>query len=177
MDAPLRGLAEPLVDMVDERPYAQIYMEEDEDFQPLATALTGFSDGIDELRIERIIAGIEASDASMAAVQLRVLGGAVSRVPNDATAYAHRDRAMMVNVASFYESDDERPSHEAWVKGVFEELTDGDEAGYVGFLGKEGPERVRAAYPGATWDRLREVKAKYDPTNMFRGNQNIPPAT
>jgi FAD/FMN-containing dehydrogenase len=46
----------------------------------------------------------------------------------------------------------------------------------VNFVSNEGPERLRAAYPGATWDRLRQVKAKYDPENLFRLNHNIPPA-
>jgi FAD/FMN-containing dehydrogenase len=46
----------------------------------------------------------------------------------------------------------------------------------VNFLGNEGPERVREAYPGPTWDRLREIKRRYDPANLFRMNQNIPPA-
>jgi FAD/FMN-containing dehydrogenase len=55
-------------------------------------------------------------------------------------------------------------------------LTGGDNRGYVGFLADEGGDRVRAAYPGTTWDRLRDVKAKYDPDNLFRRNQNIPPA-
>ena len=45
----------------------------------------------------------------------------------------------------------------------------------MNFLGDEGEARVRAAYPGATWDRLAAVKARYDPTNLFRLNQNIPP--
>ena len=48
--------------------------------------------------------------------------------------------------------------------------------GYVGFYGDEPEERVRAAYPGPTWDRLVEVKRRYDPANRFRLNQNIPPA-
>jgi FAD/FMN-containing dehydrogenase len=46
----------------------------------------------------------------------------------------------------------------------------------VNFVGDEGPARVRAAYPGATWDRLTAIKARYDPTNLFHRNQNIPPA-
>jgi FAD/FMN-containing dehydrogenase len=48
--------------------------------------------------------------------------------------------------------------------------------GSVNFLGDEGPERIRQAYPGKTWDRLRDIKRRYDPTNLFNGNQNIPPA-
>jgi FAD/FMN-containing dehydrogenase len=51
-----------------------------------------------------------------------------------------------------------------------------DTGAYVNFVGDEGEDRVRAAYPGATWDRLREVKRRYDPDNVFRRNQNVPPA-
>ena len=47
----------------------------------------------------------------------------------------------------------------------------------MNFLVDEGADRIRAAYPGPTWDRLAEIKARYDPTNLFRRNQNIPPAT
>jgi FAD/FMN-containing dehydrogenase len=52
-----------------------------------------------------------------------------------------------------------------------------DEAGgYVGFLGEEDEGTIRAAYSGPTWDRLRELKRRYDPDNLFRLNHNIPPA-
>jgi len=51
----------------------------------------------------------------------------------------------------------------------------GDAGAYVGFLGDEGEARVREAYPGATWERLTAIKARYDPTNLFRLNQNIAP--
>ena len=53
---------------------------------------------------------------------------------------------------------------------------EGSDGAYVGFLGDEGEARVRAAYPGATWDRLAAVKRRYDPENVFRLNQNVPPA-
>ena len=59
----------------------------------------------------------------------------------------------------------------------FADSSAGDDQGaYVNFLGDEGEAGVRAAYPGATWDRLREIKRRYDPDNLFRLNQNIPPA-
>jgi FAD/FMN-containing dehydrogenase len=70
----------------------------------------------------------------------------------------------------------ERPVHEEWVNGLADELLQDDAGAYVGFLADEGEARVRAAYPGPTWDRLREVKRRYDPDNVFRLNQNIPPA-
>jgi FAD/FMN-containing dehydrogenase len=66
--------------------------------------------------------------------------------------------------------------HEAWVTGFAAALRQGDPGVYVNFVGDEGQGRVREAYPGSTWERLTAVKARYDPTNLFRLNQNIPPA-
>jgi FAD/FMN-containing dehydrogenase len=83
----------------------------------------------------------------------------------------------MVNVAALYERPDEAEVHAAWVNDLAAELRRGDGGAYVNFLADEGEARVREAYPGSTWDRLTEVKARYDPTNLFRLNQNIPPAT
>ena len=67
--------------------------------------------------------------------------------------------------------------HEAWVNSLAAALREGEPGVYVNFLGNEGPARVREAYPGSTWDRLKKIKAVYDPTNLFRLNHNIPPAT
>jgi hypothetical protein len=111
----------------------------------------------------------------MRVAQLRVLGGAMARVPTDATAFAHRASRIMVNVASFYEGPGDQVVREAWVAGFAAALRRGDAGAYVNFLGDEGEERIREAYPGTTWDRLRAIKARYDPTNVFRLNQNIPP--
>ncbi len=55
-------------------------------------------------------------------------------------------------------------------------LDQGVPGAYVNFVDDEGEERVRAAYPGVTWDRLVAVKSRYDPDNVFRLNQNIPPS-
>ena len=83
----------------------------------------------------------------------------------------------MVNVASFYVGPEDRPRRRAWIDGLVAQLDQGEKGAYVNFVNDEGPERVRDAYPGATWDRLAAIKAKYDPTNLFRLNQNVPPAT
>ena len=101
----------------------------------------------------------------------------MARVPVDATAFAHRHSRIMVNVAAFYEGADDRPRRQAWVSEFADALRQSDDGAYVGFLADEGEERVRAAYPGSTWDRLAAAKAKYDPTNLFRLNQNVPPTT
>lgn len=174
--APFRDLATPIVDMVQPMRYQDLYEDEE---GPHPTAVTVRSMLIDKVDYEgagKIIEYLSASNAIMAAVQLRVLGGAMSRVPADATAFAHRDRRMMVNVAAMYETPDLAPEHDAWAESLADVLRRGESGVYVNFLGDEGEARVREAFPGPTWDRLREVKRRYDPSNLFRLNQNIPPA-
>ena len=174
--APLRALAEPLADMVRPMSYPEMYPPEEEEFRPIAAVRTMFADSVGLGAAETIVERIQASSAMAAVTQIRVLGGAVARVPADATAYAHRNSRIMMNVAALYQSPEERPVHEEWVNGLADELLQDDAGAYVGFLADEGEARVRAAYPGPTWDRLREVKRRYDPDNVFRLNQNIPPA-
>ena len=176
MVAPFRELAEPLADMLKEMPYPGIYMEEEGDFHPIASDRTMFLDRVDEEVAATMLDRIGSSDAMMAAAQFRVLGGAMARVPADATAFAHRSSKIMVNVAALFENVEDRPKYEGWVQDFADEIRQDDPGAYVNFLEDEGPERVRAAYPGATWDRLREIKRRYEPTNLFRLNQNIPPA-
>jgi FAD/FMN-containing dehydrogenase len=174
--APFRALAEPLADMVRPMPYPEIFPPEPEDFRPIATARTLFADSVDRDAAETILEHIRAATAPMAAAQLRVLGGAMARVPADATAFAHRQSRIMVNVAAMGMQPDEVALHEGWVANLAGALQQDDAGAYVGFLADEGEKRIRAAYPGATWDRLAAVKATYDPTNLFRLNQNVPPA-
>jgi hypothetical protein len=81
----------------------------------------------------------------------------------------------MVNLAAFYTGPEDRAVREAWVADFANALRQGDSGAYANFLGDEGEARVRDAYPGHTWDRLMTVKRRYDPTNLFRLNQNIPP--
>ena len=174
--APLRALAEPVADMVRPMSYPEMYPPEEEEFRPIAAVRTMFADSVGLGAAETIIERIQASRAMTSVTQIRVLGGAVARVPADATAYAHRRSRIMMNVAALYQNPEERPVHQEWVNGLADELLQDDAGAYVGFLADEGEERVRAAYPGPTWDRQREVKRRYDPHNVFRLNQNIPPA-
>src|ERR687893_1654856 len=173
--APLRALAEPIADMVKPMSYPEMYPPEEGDYHPTAAARTLFVDTIDRDVAETIVEYLRASDAMMRVAQLRVLGGAMARVPVDATAFAHRSSRIMVNVAAFYEGPEDQPRREAWVTDFASALEGGGAGAYVNFLGDEGEERVRAAYPGSTWERLREIKTRYDPSNLFRLNQNIPP--
>ncbi len=175
--APFRALAAPVADMVRPMPYLEMYPPEQEGFHPLAIGRTMFIDRVDRGVAETIVDYLQSSDAAMRVAQLRVLGGAMARVPVDATAFAHRKRRIMANVASFYTGPEDQPVRQAWVESFAAALRQGDSGAYVNFLSDEGEARVREAYPGPTWDRLAAIKAHYDPANLFRLNQNIPPAS
>jgi FAD/FMN-containing dehydrogenase len=173
--APLRALAPPIADLVRPMAYPEIYPPEEGDYHPSAVAHTMFIDRVDRDAADTIDEYLRASDAAMRVAQLRVLGGAMARVPDDATAFAHRRSRIMVNLAAFYEGAEDRAVRQAWVTDFAAALQQSDAGAYVNFLGDEGESRVRAAYPGSTWDRLASIKARYDPDNLFRLNQNIPP--
>ena len=175
--APFRALAEPLADFVQEGPYTVMFPPEEggEEYHPLAVSVNMHIDRVDRAVAATILDFLEKSDAPLRAAQLRVLGGAMARVPSDATAYAHRSSRIMVNLAAFYEGADDKAGKEAWVRDFQSAIDQGDPAVYSNFLGDEGPQRVRDAYPGATWDRLVEIKRRYDPGNVFRLNQNVTP--
>ena len=106
---------------------------------------------------------------------MRVLGGAMARVPADATAFAHRSKPMLMNVAAFYQGDADREVRRAWVTEFAEALQPRDDGAYVGFLADDGRPASARPIPDATWDRLARIKAIYDPTNLFRLNQNVSP--
>jgi FAD/FMN-containing dehydrogenase len=175
--APFRALAAPIVDMVKPSRYPEMYPPDDPDYHPIATGRTLLIDSVDRDVADTIVQHLGATNAPMRVAQLRVLGGAMARVPVDATAFAHRRSKIMVNVAALYGHPDEAPNFEPWVTGFAAALRRGDGGAYVNFLVDEGEARVRQAYPGQTWDRLRSIKQRYDPSNLFRVNQNIPPAT
>jgi hypothetical protein len=173
--APFRALATPYADMVRSMRYPEVYPPEDDSYHPVAASRTMFVGKMDRSVAETILQYLTSSTASLAAAQLRVLGGAMARVPVDATAFAHRNSRIMVNVAALYERPEDKATHEVWVSEFAAALQQEDQGAYVNFLGDEGGERVRAAYPASTWERLAAIKARYDPANLFRLNQNIPP--
>ena len=174
--APFRAIATPLADMVGPKGYPEMFPPDDPSYKPTAVARTMYLDHVDREVAATILDRLASSDAPMRVAQLRVLGGAHARVPADATAYAHRASRIMANLAAFYVGPDDRPAKERWVDGFVAAIHQGDDGAYVNFVGDEGEARIRAAYPGATWDRLREVKRRYDPENLFHRNQNIPPS-
>jgi hypothetical protein len=105
-----RSLATPIADMVKPISYPEIYPPEIEDYHPTVASRTMFVDTVEADTAELIVDRLESSDASMRVTQLRVLGGAIARVPADSTAYAHRNSRIMTNVVGFYDDPDDKPA-------------------------------------------------------------------
>jgi hypothetical protein len=105
-----RSLATPIADMVKPISYPEIYPPEIEDYHPTVASRTMFVDTVEADTAELIVDRLESSDASMRVTQLRVLGGAIARVPADATAYAHRNSRIMTNVVGFYDDPGAKPA-------------------------------------------------------------------
>ncbi|MCC7447580.1 MAG: FAD-binding oxidoreductase [Anaerolineae bacterium] len=173
--APFKQLATPIVDMVGPMPYPAIYLPQDPNLRVETAIRSKFIDTLDVDTAQVMLDHLRASTAMMPIVQFRVLGGAMARVPADATAYAHRSARIMATFLAEYVNHDEAAIHKAWAANAFAALKQGEGSVYVNFVADEGAKRVHDAYPTAAWERLAAIKAKYDPTNLFRRNQNIPP--
>jgi FAD/FMN-containing dehydrogenase len=102
------------------------------------------------------------------------LGGAASDVAVDATSYPHRDAAFVITPGARWQDPSDDEASIAWVRECHDALAAGATGrSYVNFIA-EGAGREREAF-GPNYDRLVEVKNKYDPTNLFRLNQNVSP--
>ncbi|HEY8684378.1 MAG TPA: BBE domain-containing protein [Chloroflexota bacterium] len=108
-------------------------------------------------------------------IQLRVLGGAMARVSTDATAFSHRAQGIFLAGVNLWMNPAESPIHHAWADRFYEDMRPYAHGVYVNFLGDEGEGRIREAYAPDTYARLVVLKNKYDPTNVFKLNQNIQP--
>jgi FAD/FMN-containing dehydrogenase len=109
-------------------------------------------------------------------VHLYPINGACHRVESDATAFGHRDASFAPVIAGMWENPEDNEANTAWVRDYAAALAPhSEEGGYINFMAADDQGRAAANY-GANYDRLVEVKTKYDPGNLFHMNQNIVPA-
>ena len=135
---------------------------------------SAFLRAADDASLRVLQDSLTALPTALTEIHLQHLGGAVGRVPADATAFALRDREFIVNVIARTPNADGFADVVRWARGVTSAL--GPDAGtYVNFTGEADAALVRASYPPETYQRLVELKNEYDPTNLFRLNQNIAP--
>jgi FAD/FMN-containing dehydrogenase len=173
--APIKALAKPYADLTKPMRYKDIFLPEQEGYHPKAVSKNMHLDTIDLTVANQIIEWLDKSQAPMKALQFRVLGGAMAQVSDDATAYAHRQNPIMINIATFYETEAQKQERKKWVADFYDALYQGTHEAYVGFLGPDEQDRLPDVYPQATLSRLKTVKSQYDPDNCFRLNYNILP--
>jgi hypothetical protein len=104
------------------------------------------------------------------------MGGAVGRVPDDATAFSGRSAGFTFNINGNSETADGFQDQRQWARDYWTALAPFHTGVYVNFLMEEGEARVRQAYGDGKYERLTALKRKYDPMNFFRLNQNVSPA-
>ena len=177
--APFRAVATPLADLLQEMPYSGMFQPEPEDFHPIAMICNGYSRGFDrsqaQLILDTLTKQLASPDLQMAIVNTRVLGGAISRVNSGDTAYAHRELPLMVNVAGIVSDSKALDAQRPWVEALGASLWDGAPGAYANFVADEGPDRIHDIYPPETYARLAEVKAEWDPDNVFHRGHVVPP--
>lgn len=177
---PLREFHTPIVDLVEPRPYTAFQALFDDVYPPGYRNYwkSGFVDraGLSDEAIDTLLVHANTLTSPYTSIVIEHLGGAIAEVDPGATAYAHRDAGYSFNVFARWTDEAEDDRHVAWAWEFFAamapHLSDGV---YVNFLGREGEGRVRAAF-GRNYDRLADLKRRYDPGNVFRVNQNVKPA-
>lgn len=172
---PLRSLGTPIADLMGPMPYTAMQTILD----PLWTRgahnyfTSAFIEPSDEA-IGTVLSHHHTTPTPNSELHLHHLGGAFGRVPSNATAVGQRDATVLCNVIARSPDPAGFDAHTTWAREAREDIArHGQGAMYVNFTGD--PDKVRASYQPTTYDRLVRVKNDYDPTNLFRLNQNIRP--
>jgi FAD/FMN-containing dehydrogenase len=177
--AALRKFGPPVLDFFGPLPYPALQSM----FDPLVPeGLQNYwkADFVDELSDEAIEAHVKCGPGAPtcnSAVHIYPVSGAANRVPKDETAFFYRDAKYVHVLAAMYPDPADTAKNVAWVRDYWSALHPYSSGGaYVNFLMEEGDERIRETF-GGNYERLVKVKGKYDPTNLFRLNQNIRPSS
>jgi FAD/FMN-containing dehydrogenase len=176
--APLRQHGEPLADAFAVRPFTA--------FQQFfnATVPPGwgyywkscYTPAWSDAAVDTLLAHAWRKETGQSYTIVPHLGGAIRHVPGGATAFEGRDAEFAININAVWTDVAGGPRDVEWTRAFFAAMEPHSTGGvYVNFLSDEGEARVRAAY-GSNWERLAALKARYDPENVFRLNQNIAPA-
>lgn len=177
--APLRALAEPVADCLGRIQYPEMYEWMRPAEEPHGAVVRQmFADDLSDSFIDTILDHFAAAPGPFTMIQLRGLGGVLARTPAASTAFAHRDARYFVAILALWFDPLEDPTpHRTWAEELWGRIRPEGRGVYVNFLADEGEGRIREAYPNGTYERLAAVKRKFDPTNVFRFNQNVQPAT
>jgi FAD/FMN-containing dehydrogenase len=176
---PLRELGDPVADLIGPMPYAQM--------QGLIDALyphgtrayfkAGYMRDLDDAAIETATRFHQEASSPSSEIHFHHFGGAVARVPDSETAYGERQAPFVLNILALAHEPDGWETHVDWAQRLYAGIEPSMTGGaYINYLSAEGSERVRDAYGAEKFTRLQELKDRYDPTNLFHLNQNVPPS-
>ena len=175
---PLKSFGRPLLDLCQPKPYLvhqsmfDLSYPHGRWYYVRACDVTELSDDVIDIVAEygrRIVSPISS-------IALWQMGGAVARIGEDDTAFNGRGAGFTFNINGNSMTPDGFDAERQWARDYWSALAPYHSGVYVNFLMDEGKERVRQAYGSAKYDRLKALKRRYDPDNVFRLNQNIPPA-
>jgi FAD/FMN-containing dehydrogenase len=174
---PLREFGSPVLDQCERKPFVEHQAMLDPSF-PHGRWYYMRSCDVAELTDEVIDITVEHSmriQSPLTSFPIWQLGGAVDEVGIDDTAFNGRGVGHTFNITAATEGEEGFEQERDWVRGFWSALEPFHASVYVNFLMEEGQDRVREAYGPAKYERLRALKREYDPDNLFRLNQNIPP--
>ncbi|TMQ65704.1 MAG: FAD-binding oxidoreductase [Candidatus Eisenbacteria bacterium] len=176
--APLRALGKPIADVIGPAPFVGWQTAFDPLLAPGARNYWKSHDfkKLDDGFIQVLLDAIGRLPTSECEIFIGHLGGAVNRVPADATAYPHRDVDFIMNVHTRWSDPAQDQACIAWARQLFDVSAPFATGGvYVNFMPEDETQRVQKGAYGPNYERLAKLKRKYDPTNLFRMNQNIHP--
>jgi FAD/FMN-containing dehydrogenase len=174
---PLREFGNPVADVCMQKPFVTHQAMFDPSFVPgrwyyfKSCDVPALTDEIIDITVEHSL----QISSPLTSFPIWQMGGAVSRVGENETAFGGRNAVFTYNIGASTETAEGFDEEREWVRTFWSALEPWHETVYVNFLGDEGQERVRTAYGAEKYDRLKALKRKYDPDNFFRINQNIPP--
>jgi FAD/FMN-containing dehydrogenase len=175
---PLRRFGAPLADLVAPMPYTTLQTGSDAAY-PQGRRNYWKSHYLDEITDEMIARLMEHGPrmpSPLSSFYFQHLGGAIARPGPDAAAFGHRNAAFDFTILTVWQDRADDGENTAWARDFHAAMQPYATGVYVNNLGVEGAERVRTAYAPPTYARLVALKERYDPENVFRLNQNIPPS-
>ncbi|MBV8049809.1 MAG: FAD-binding oxidoreductase [Acidobacteriaceae bacterium] len=173
---PALSLCAPDSEQIGIVPFLDLQTMADSDFPHGRRYYTksGYFTHLDDQTIDHLIEAVETIPSS-ATIELAYLGGAVSHVGPDETAFGDRSAPFIMNLLANWADASDDYANISWIRELFDKLRPAMKPGvYVNFMSGDEQARVSEAYRDH-WDRMVAVKSKYDPNNFFRLNQNVPP--
>jgi len=174
--APLRAFGKPILDALQPTQYTVLQQAFDEPQKPGNRwyGKSGFWNEMSDDAIDTLVGGVDPLSGPMSMVFFERMGGAIGRVPVDATAFPHRTAPYNFGITAGWTDAAEDEEHMAWTRKLHASLSSYDQGVYVNYADEDESGRTGAAY-GQNYDRLVQVKNRWDPDNLFRMNMNIVP--